>query len=293
MSRRMHISKDVLRTLGSFGRNSGRDDEIARTIVPDPRPQEPTEEIKPEVATEVKASDSFVVAWRSDRGKVRPSNQDAVIVKGALVGVADGMGGHKGGEVASAGLRDSLIQQLENRTPDEQLLASAVRNANRRLYIRSQENEELRGMGTTLDVLWIGSSHVYCAHVGDSRVYLLRDGELKQVTQDHSMVMEMYRSGLITLEQAENHPMKNIITRAVGTESNVDIDLISTNRRKGDLWLVCSDGLHGMVKDEDIRDVLLRYDPEEAAGELLTRSMAAGGLDNISLTVVLDREGAQ
>lgn len=288
MSRRMHISKDVLRTLGSFGRPSDEEETSKdRTIVPgvNDRPvKENRNDTKPE---------SFAVAWRTDKGKVRPVNQDAVICSGTLIGVADGMGGHQGGEVASATLRELLIEQLKSKPCDIQTLASAVRIANRRIFIQSQENEHLRGMGTTLDVLWIGSESVYCAHVGDSRVYLLRDGQLKQVTEDHSMVMEMCRAGLITEEQAAHHPMRNIITRAVGTENSVEVDLISTARRKGDVWLVCSDGLHGMVSNDDIADVLNRYAPEEAAGELLSRAMAAGGLDNISLCVVLDKEGVQ
>ena len=286
MSRRMRISRDVLKTLDSFGLRQTEVDPRDRTIVPGIG--EPAAEKEP--APEVRG---FTVAWRTDRGKVRQNNQDAVICDGALVGVADGMGGHQGGEVASAGLRDLLTDLLKDKPCDPQTLASAVRIANRRLFIRSQEDEHLRGMGTTLDVLWIGAESVYCAHVGDSRVYLLRNGELKQITDDHSMVMEMYRAGLITAEQAAHHPMRNIITRAVGTESGVDVDLISTARQKGDVWLVCSDGLHGMVKDEDIADILGRYAPEEAAGELLSRAMAAGGLDNISLVVVLDREGVQ
>ena len=217
MIRRMHISKDVLKTLDSYGGMSGRPDPQGRTIVPGAKQPEDTPEAKPET----KPVDSLSIAWRSDQGKVRTSNQDAVIMQDNLVGVADGMGGHKGGEVASAGLRDSLQQQLANREADPQVLASAVRNANRRLYMQSQDDENLRGMGTTLDVLWFGGKAVYCAHVGDSRVYLLREGQLRQVTQDHSMVMEMYRAGIITLEQAEHHPMKNIITRAVGTENHV------------------------------------------------------------------------
>lgn len=147
-------------------------------------------------------------------------------------------------------------------------------------------------MGTTLDLLWFGPDKVACAHVGDSRVYLLRDGVLRQVTDDHSMVMEMVRAGLIDKEQAARHPMRNVITRAVGTENSVDVDLMTIDRQKEDMWLVCSDGLHGMVRDEDIQDVLTRYAPSEAAGELMMRALAAGGTDNVTLVVVRDREGS-
>jgi len=235
----------------------------------------------------------FVIAERTDVGKVRQSNQDALIHSGRLCGVADGMGGHRGGEVASSGLRDSLVSQLKDKEPAPATLLNAIRAANRRLFIRSQEDENLRGMGTTLDVLWLGYTSAIIGHVGDSRVYLLRDGELRQMTDDHSMVMEMVRSGLITKEQAAAHPMRNIITRAVGTENSVEIDLLTEDRRQGDIWLICSDGLHGMISDEQICDILTRYAPEPAADELLEAALRAGGHDNISLVILQDREGAQ
>ena len=234
----------------------------------------------------------IVAASRTDIGRVRKINQDALIVSEPLFGVADGMGGHKGGEVASSGLRDLLIAELEGKEPDPEVLLTAVKRANRRLFIRSQEDEELRGMGTTLDVLWLGAEKAYIAHVGDSRVYLLREGALRQVTDDHSMVMEMVRAGLITAEQAAVHPMRNIITRAVGTENSLDVDILTEDRRAGDIWLLCTDGLHGLVEDEALRDRLTRYAPEQAADELLSMALEAGGHDNVSFVILLDREGA-
>jgi len=236
---------------------------------------------------------TFICAQRTHIGKVRKVNQDAVILAGRLCGVADGMGGHQGGEIASAFVRDSLIQLLEGKEPDPTVLFQAVKSVNRRLFIKSQEDEKLRGMGTTLSVLWLGKENAYIAHVGDSRVYRLRDGCLVQLTDDHSMVMEMVRAGMLTKEQAAVHPMRNVITRAVGTEGGVDVDILTQPRRAGDLYLACSDGLHGLVSAEEMEDTLKKHPLEEAADLLLQKALDAGGHDNISLVMMYDREGAE
>lgn len=236
---------------------------------------------------------AFVCAERTHIGKVRKVNQDAVILSGRLCGVADGMGGHQGGEIASAFVRDSLVQLLEGKEPDPIVLFQTVKSVNRRLYINAQEDDKLRGMGTTLSVLWLGKENAYIAHVGDSRVYRLRDGHLVQLTDDHSMVMEMVRAGMLTKEQAAVHPMRNVITRAVGTEGGVDVDILTQPRRAGDLYLACSDGLHGLVSAEDMEDTLKKHPLEEAADFLLQKALDAGGHDNISLVILYDREGAE
>lgn len=236
--------------------------------------------------------DAYDVIVRTDIGRVRSSNQDAVIHMGALCGVADGMGGHQGGEIASAFTRDMLEKQLMEHEPDADTLVRAVRTVNRRLFIRSQEDGP-KGMGTTLSVIWLGQESVYVAHVGDSRVYLLRDGKFKQITDDHSLVMEMVRAGVLTDEQAAVHPMRNVITRAIGTENGVDVDCLMVARRAGDLWLICTDGLHGMVSQEEMKHTLLSATPEQAADQLLQAALDAGGQDNISFVIVHDREGAQ
>lgn len=231
-------------------------------------------------------------AFRTDVGKVRANNQDAPIVseKLRLYGVADGMGGHKGGEVASTSARDDLLRELEGKTPSVAVLSGAIEEVNRQIYHQQEHDDALTGMGTTLSVLWMSDNFVYIGHVGDSRVYLLRDGEFKQMTLDHSLVEQLVREGVLTEEEAQNHPMRNIITRAIGTDESVEVDVVVEERRKGDLWLACSDGLHGLVDDRQMRDALRQYAPEKAADVLLKAALDAGGRDNVTLVIVHDGE---
>lgn len=234
----------------------------------------------------------ILCAFRTDVGKVRANNQDAPIVseKLRLYGVADGMGGHKGGEVASTSARDDLLRELEGKTPSVAALSGAIEEVNRQIYHQQEHDDALTGMGTTLSVLWMSDNFVYIGHVGDSRVYLLRDGEFKQMTLDHSLVEQLVREGVLTEEEAQNHPMRNIITRAIGTDESVEVDVVVEERRKGDLWLACSDGLHGLVDDRQMRDALHQYAPEKAADVLLKAALDAGGRDNVTLVIVHDGE---
>ena len=231
-------------------------------------------------------------AFRTDVGKVRANNQDAPIEseKLRLYGVADGMGGHKGGEVASTSARDDLLRELEGKTPSVAALSGAIEEVNRQIYHQQEHDDALTGMGTTLSVLWMSDNFVYIGHVGDSRVYLLRDGEFRQMTLDHSLVEQLVREGVLTEEEAQNHPMRNIITRAIGTDESVEVDVVVEERRKGDLWLACSDGLHGLVDDRQMRDALRQYAPEKAADVLLKAALDAGGRDNVTLVIVHDGE---
>lgn len=234
------------------------------------------------------------VAVRTDIGKVRQSNQDALIAapEMRLWGVADGMGGHNGGETASAGARDGLVQQLSGKSPEQGALRTAIGAVNRSLYLQQKEDDALSGMGTTLTALWVSDSCVYIGHVGDSRAYRLRDGEFKQMTEDHSVVAELLRSGMLTPEQAAAHPMRNVITRAVGTEDSIEIDLMCEERQAGDIWLLCSDGLHGMVTDEQMAEIIKNNKLEKAADKLIRAALDAGGRDNVSLVLLQDK-GAQ
>lgn len=234
----------------------------------------------------------ILCAFRTDVGKVRANNQDAPIVseKLRLYGVADGMGGHKGGEVASTSARDDLLRELDGKTPSVATLSGAIEEVNRQIYHQQEHDDALTGMGTTLSVLWMSDNFVYIGHVGDSRVYLLRDGEFKQMTLDHSLVEQLVREGVLTEEEAQNHPMRNIITRAIGTDESVEVDVVVEERRKGDLWLACSDGLHGLVDDRQMRDALRQYAPEKAADVLLKAALDAGGRDNVTLVIVHDGE---
>lgn len=234
----------------------------------------------------------ILCAFRTDVGKVRANNQDAPIVseKLRLYGVADGMGGHKGGEVASTSARDDLLRELDGKTPSVAALSGAIEEVNRQIYHQQEHDDALTGMGTTLSVLWMSDNFVYIGHVGDSRVYLLRDGEFKQMTLDHSLVEQLVREGVLTEEEAQTHPMRNIITRAIGTDESVEVDVVVEERRKGDLWLACSDGLHGLVDDRQMRDALRQYAPEKAADVLLKAALDAGGRDNVTLVIVHDGE---
>ncbi len=229
----------------------------------------------------------------TDKGCVRPSNQDAVIVAPGIAGVADGMGGHRGGEVASSSARDLLIGFLDGKTPDEESLKTAVENVNQRLFIQQAQDESLSGMGTTLTTLWEAEDKLFIAHVGDSRAYRLRDDKLEQITRDHSMVEELVRQGMLTPEQAACHPMRNVITRAVGTEAGIEVDMIVEERHPGDMWLLCSDGLHGMVSDARMQALLTENQPDKAAEMLMEAAKEAGGRDNISLVIYLDGEAEQ
>ena len=231
----------------------------------------------------------------TDVGKVRAVNQDALVVDEelCLYGVADGMGGHNGGETASAGARDGVIAALQGKEPSLDALRDAITAANAAIFQQQAADESLSGMGTTLSVIWMSEHFVYLGHVGDSRVYRFREGKLEQMTDDHSLVGELVRAGYLTPEQAENHPNKNVILRAVGTEEGIDIDLAVEERKPGDLWLICSDGLHGMVKDDKMEAILSVNTAEAAANILMDAALAAGGRDNISVVLVQDGEVAQ
>ena len=230
----------------------------------------------------------FQCAWRTDVGKLRKNNQDAVILGNGLIGVADGMGGHKGGEVASAGLRDGLLRETKDIHPDKTKLEEAINTVNHELWLKQENDATLSGMGTTLTVLWPSETEMIIGQIGDSRAYLLRDGELIQITNDHSMVADMVRKGVLTEEQAACHPMRNYITRAVGTEENIQTDLTVHDRKRADRWLVCSDGLYGMITKTQLLQMMMTEDLEKAADELLQAALLGGGKDNISLVLLQD-----
>ena len=232
------------------------------------------------------------IVWRTDIGRIRQNNQDAVIIGSGLAGVADGMGGHNAGEVASCGLRDGLIAETAGQEPDEDTLTEAIKTVNHVLYTKQENDSSLRGMGTTLTVLWPGKTNMIIAQVGDSRAYLIRDGAMQQITEDHSMVADMVRRGVLTEEQAATHPMRNYITRAVGTDEDVDVDIFREKRRAGDRWLVCSDGLYGLMSRSVLEELSAIGDPDEAADRLMQTALDNGGRDNISMVLLMDDTGA-
>ena len=230
----------------------------------------------------------MIAVSRTHIGNVRPSNQDALLVQpGAygLFGVADGMGGHKAGDVASRMAVEQVGETLKNQRPAPELLRSAIEKANARIFQAQLEDESLHGMGTTMTVIWEDEDCVLLGHVGDSRAYLLRNGAIAQISQDHSMVAELVRCGELTEEEARVHPYRNIITRAVGTGFLVTVDVTEQEKHPGDVYLLCSDGLSEYVEPEQMRRVLLSRSLEEAADTLLQMALDGGGRDNISLVL--------
>ena len=227
-------------------------------------------------------------AARTHIGNVRPSNQDALLMQPGLFGlfgVADGMGGHKAGDVASRMAVETVQDALKDQAPGEDLLRAAIEQANERIYQAQLEDEELHGMGTTMTVIWEDHDRVLLGHVGDSRAYLLRDGAVRQISLDHSLVGELVRAGHITPEEARQHPYRNVITRAVGTDTEVQVDVTEVDRRPGDLYLLCSDGLSEYVDMDQMREILLSQSLDEAADTLLQLALDGGGRDNISLVL--------
>ncbi len=234
----------------------------------------------------------FAVVSRTDIGRVRRSNQDALIIGEGAAGVADGMGGHNGGEIASGETRDGLLREIRGRKPDRKLLEEIVQKINLEVWERQEKDASLTGMGTTLTLLWPSETEMLIAQVGDSRAYLIRDGIMRQVTEDHSLVGDMVRRGVLTEEQASCHPMRNYITRAVGTEDTIETDLFSEERKAGDRWLICSDGLYGQISRGTLEELAKTEDAEEAADRLLQAALEGGGRDNISLILLSDETGA-
>ena len=229
------------------------------------------------------------VGSATDIGRVRERNEDSILVQPPLYVVADGMGGHRGGDVASQ-VAIETMERLEG--ADRGSLAEHVRGANRAVWERANEDQRLSGMGTTLTaVRFDGDGGVALAHVGDSRAYLMRDGSLRKLTTDHTLDERMLRSGEITEEEAEVHPHRNVMTRALGTDEQVEVDEDSITLSDGDRLLLCSDGLTGMVTEDQILAILEHSDgAQQAADRLVKAANRAGGIDNISV-VVLDAIG--
>jgi protein phosphatase len=223
----------------------------------------------------------------SDVGRQRQGNEDNFFVRAPVFVVADGMGGAQAGEVASELAVEAFRDGLPGAVPSEGLVAT-IRTANRRIHDMSRSDAARQGMGTTLTAAYVAEDEVVIAHVGDSRCYLLRDGELTRLTRDHSLVGELVDRGKLTEEQAEVHPQRSVITRALGPEPDVQVDTERIAARAGDLFLVCSDGLTSMVREPALVDILRRPDPLPVLGRaLIAAANDAGGRDNI--TVILFR----
>jgi PPM family protein phosphatase len=237
------------------------------------------------------------VVQKSDVGLVRTENQDFAILsspedvntadRGRLMIVADGMGGHRGGATASRMAATIIKEQyLNGDFPDPgEALRVALQMANQQIYLEAQNNPELRGMGTTCSALAIRGEEAWFAHVGDSRIYLVREDQIRQLTQDHSLVASMVREGLITSEEAEVHPRRNVLQRSMGVVPEVEIDVSAPFRvQPGDIFILCSDGLHGVVRELEMKEVV-KLPLETVATEFVRRSIERGAPDNVTVIV--------
>jgi PPM family protein phosphatase len=227
----------------------------------------------------------------TDPGRRRRRNEDAYVCEPPLFAIADGMGGAQAGEVAS-GLAAAVLEEatgdVQRNEHGEERLASLIQEANRRVFRRSNEDAATSGMGTTMTVALVDDSDgtIAFGHVGDSRAYRIRGGELEQLTDDHSLVGELVRSGRLSPEEAETHPQRSVITRALGTEPDVDVDTFTTKAEPQDIYVLCSDGLTDMISPHEILAIVERSrDLDDAARALIEAANAGGGEDNI--TVVL------
>jgi protein phosphatase len=236
----------------------------------------------------------------SDVGRCRKVNQDMFLLDDALglYAIADGMGGHAAGEVASDLAINALAVSVRSQEPGHggwspaeaaELLRRALNDGNRKICESVLARAEWRGMGTTMVALVLAGDRAVIGHVGDSRAYLLRNGSLRQLTSDHSWVNEQVKLGLLTHEQAQRHPMRNIVTRALGNQPEVEVDLLEEPVRPGDIFTLCSDGLSNMVGENEMLEILQDHGevPQAACRQLVDRANASGGEDNITVIVMV------
>ncbi len=225
---------------------------------------------------------------RTDTGRQRRGNEDAAYARAPLFVVADGMGGAQAGEVASQIAVETFQQGLSDSGAPAERLVARILEANERIHALSQAERERHGMGTTLTAAYLDDAQVTIAHVGDSRAYMFRDGELRRLTKDHTLVGALVEEGKLTEEEAEHHPQRSIITRALGPEASVEVDTWTYAARSGDVLLLCSDGLTSMISEKRIAEILGDAPTlSSAADRLIREANEAGGRDNI--TVVLSR----
>ena len=224
------------------------------------------------------------VAAVTDPGRRRRRNEDSYVIEPPLFAIADGMGGAQAGEVASR-LATVALKESGTEASGEERIFDLIQEANRRVYDRSSTDPNTSGMGTTITVALVENERVAFGHVGDSRAYLIREATMEQLTEDHSLVNELLKTGRLSREEAESHPQRSVITRALGTDPDVDVDTFTVEPHAGDVFLICSDGLTTMVSDEAILDVVEEHRGrlERAAKELVKLANKAGGEDNITV----------
>jgi len=232
----------------------------------------------------------------TDTGRKRRHNEDSYVCEPPLFAVADGMGGAQAGEVASGLAAAALREDRPEDSSGEDRVTALIQEANRRVYQRSSEDAAASGMGTTMTVALVEDGTIAFGHVGDSRAYMVRNGSLEQLTDDHSLVAELVRSGKISPEEAEVHPQRSVITRALGTDPDVDVDTFSIQTQPGDVFLICSDGLTSMIDEGLILEEVERHraDLKAAASSLIAAANRGGGEDNITVVAFeIVEEGAE
>ena len=228
------------------------------------------------------------VGAKTDVGRIRTGNEDSYLTRPPVFVVADGMGGHIAGDVASSTAIETIAQHLDHASAaDPQTLAQLVHEANSAVWSKAQSDASLSGMGTTCTLVYVDEGRAHVAHVGDSRAYRLRGEELERLTEDHTLVARMVKEGRLRPEDAEHHPQRSIITRALGVDSDVSVDLTTVELAEGDRLLLCSDGLTSMIDEPDISAVL-RHEPnaQAAADALVDLANNAGGEDNITVVII-------
>ena len=243
---------------------------------------------------------------KTDIGLVRKLNEDSFVCLNldkttgssyeiSLYIVADGMGGHNAGEVASSMAVEEIVEYIKNKaeciTKDKKDIYELIRNsvlfANDKVYKNSILNSKCLGMGTTLSMALMADNQIYIGHVGDSRIYLVRDNHISKLTEDHSLVAELVKSGTIKPEEAANHPQKNVITRALGTEYTLEVDISHCDVLEGDYYVLCTDGLSNMLEDNEIMNIVTSSkDLDSACDRLINRARDKGGFDNITVVVI-------
>ncbi|MDB5038364.1 MAG: Protein phosphatase [Bacteriovoracaceae bacterium] len=228
----------------------------------------------------------------SDVGRKRQKNEDSYLINDelSLFVVADGMGGHAGGEYASriaiTTIEEKFKQNQSSPAPLEETVSKAIQEASTKIIAKAEEDRALKGMGTTVVCLHLDGKRAILGHVGDSRAYLFRDGVLEQLTEDHSLVNEQVKTGLITAEEAKTHQFKNIITRSVGVTSDVEVDVVIKKLKIGDSFLICSDGLSNLVEAKEMEKELRERETVLAAKSMVDLANKRGGDDNITLLLV-------
>ncbi|MCR4430114.1 MAG: Stp1/IreP family PP2C-type Ser/Thr phosphatase [Tepidanaerobacteraceae bacterium] len=241
----------------------------------------------------------MIFAARTSVGRVRSNNEDAFYVPPAngsccsLFIVADGMGGHRGGEVASRMAVKEVSEYITTRFSDDldedkirSMINDSIAEANKKILISAMENEEWAGMGTTLTLALFFRKKIFIGHVGDSRAYLIRNNDIVQLTRDHSLVWQLMEEGRLTMDETRTHPMKNIITRALGTETILEPDFLEYDLEKEDIIIICSDGLTNMLEDYEIKNIVCGHDIETAVDILVQKANLHGGLDNITVELI-------